>query len=347
MNLDGDYLGIIEINGAGPGLEGYEAGGQILRLALALSPILKKPFRLYNIRSGRPKPGLQPQHLAGVKAVADITGAEVEGAYAGSQEVTVIPSNITGGAYAFDTGTAGSVTLLAQSLLPLLLFANKESRLRLIGGTHVSWSPTADYYQNVFLPLVRKFGADVEFSLNRYGWYPKGGGEIELRIKPSKLNAVELLSRGNLKSIEGCNILSNIKGDVLEREEEGVLEALPNAQISKKSVPARSAGTAVTLWAAYENTILGAEALGKIGKRAEDVGREAANRLSEEMHLNSAVDEHMSDQLLVLMALAKGKSSISVPTLTSHAKTCAWLIPIFTNIPFDITDNVISVKGIG
>jgi RNA 3'-phosphate cyclase len=336
----------LEIDGAGPGLQGYEAGGQILRIALALSPILKRSFKMSNIRSGRPKPGLQPQHLTGVKAVAEITGAEVAGTSVGSQEIVFNPKAIKGGEYTFDTGTAGSITLLAQSILPLLLFAREESHIILRGGTHVQWSPTIDYYVNVFLPIVRRFGAEAEVKVNKYGWYPKGGGEIEISIRPSQLTATELIERGKQLSIEGVCALSNLREDIMERETKGVHELLPEANMQHIPSPAASPGTAVTIFARYENTVLGAEALGKIGKSAEEVGREAAQRLKDELSNKAALDSHMTDQVLVFMALANGKSTITVPTFTPHAKTCAWLIPMFTNIPFDISDNTISVAGI-
>lgn len=337
----------LEIDGAGPGLQGYEAGGQILRIALALSPILKRPFRMSNIRSGRPKPGLQPQHLTGVKAVAEITGAEVEGTSVGSQEIVFNPNAIKGGEYAFDTGTAGSITLLAQSILPLLLFARKDSHIILRGGTHVQWSPTIDYYANVFLPVVRRLGAEAEVKVNKYGWYPKGGGEIELSIRPASLNAIEMIDRGKQLSIEGICALSNLREDIMERETKGVHALMPAADMRHIPLPAASPGTAVTLFARYENTVLGAEALGKIGKSAEEVGREAAHHLKDELSGKAALDSHMADQILIFMALADGKSTIAVPELTPHAKTCTWLIPMFTNIPFDISDNMISVSGIG
>lgn len=337
----------MEIDGAGPGLEGYEAGGQILRVALALSPILGKPFRMTNIRAGRPKPGLQPQHLTGVRAIAEITGAEVEGDAAGSKEIAFGPSDISGGEYIFDTGTAGSVTLLAQSILPVLLFADRESRVVLRGGTHVAWSPTIDYYGHVLIPLVRKFGADVEMKINRYGWYPRGGGEIELAIKPSRLRAVDLTERGRLKAVRGVCALSNLREDIAAREVAGIRETFMDADIETSAKPAASPGTAVTVWAEYDNTVLGAEELGKIGKRAEDVGKEAAARLAAEMSHGAVLDSHMTDQLLIFMALAEGKSRATVPAQTPHARTCTWLIPIFTGRSFEIDKNTIATSGIG
>jgi RNA 3'-terminal phosphate cyclase (ATP) len=338
------------IDGRGPCLEGYEAGGQILRVALALSAILKKSFKIQNIRAGRPKPGLQPQHLTCVNAINEITGGEIEGNTIGSMEIFFKPETIKGGNYTFDTGTAGSVTLLAQSILPIMLFANNESHIILRGGTHVSWSPTVDYFEHVFLPLVKKLGAKVYFKINRYGWYPRGKGEIELEIKPSKLRGINLVQRGRLKCIKGVCAYSKLDINIPEREISAACEILPEMRAADVTIvkkEAASPGTALTLWADYENTIIGVEALGAIGKSAETVGYEAASYLKEELTHDAAVDKHMSDQLLIFLSLAEGNSYISIPELTSHAKTCTWLIPQFTGVEFKINKNILSVSGIG
>jgi len=333
---------IIEIDGS------YESGGgQLLRVALSLSAILGKPFVIKNIRSGRPNPGLRPQHLAGVQAMAKLTNASVSGAAVGSQKLSFTPNKITSEDYVLDIGTAGSVTLLAQSLVPALLFGDKKSTIKLIGGTHVMWSPTIDYYRNVFIPLISRFGASVSCFVDSFGWYPRGGGSATIEVNPSKLHSVDLTEKGLLYGMKGICALSNLKEEIADKQLAAAHEILPDLSIHKSIFPSQSPGTALTLWAEFQNSIVGASGIGRIGLKAEDLGRTVALELKKELTSQATVDRWMSDQLLIFMALAKGRSSIIVPEITQHAKTCLWLIPKFTNIPFEDKDNKISVKGMG
>jgi len=333
---------IVEIDGS------YEeGGGQILRVALSLSAILRKPFVISNIRAGREKPGLLPQHLMGVRAMAEITNAEVGGASIGSRELNFSPNEVVSGDYLFDIGTAGSITLLAQSLVPALLLAKNKSTLRLKGGTHVMWSPTIDYYRSVFTPLVSRFGANISTFVDSFGWYPRGGGSVTIDVSPSRLGGVELVEKGLLYGIKWECALSNLKEDIADRQITAAREILPDAAISKSILPSQSPGTALTLWAEFQGTLVGSSALGKIGLKAEDLGGAVALELKKSMSSPATVDRWMSDQLLVFMALANGKSSIIVPELTPHMKSCLWLIPKFTNVPFDMEGSRVSVKGIG
>ena len=324
-----------------------EGGGQILRLALALSSITKKPFTIENIRANRPKPGLQAQHLTSANAIAYITEARVEGAKIGSDSLSFIPSTITGGYYTFDIGTAGSVTLLMQSLLPILLFADRQSNLTLIGGTHVPYSPSVDYYNNVFLPMVRKMGVNAEIDIQEFGWYPKGGGKVVLYAKPSKIKPIELISKSDLTSVNGYASQSNLPEDILVREEKGVREVFPGVGYHKTSKLSASIGTALTLWAEYDNTIIGVDALGKKGLPAEELGASTARSLNKFMKSDAAVDPWMADQLLIYAALANGRSKIKVPKITGHISSCMETIPLFTGVEFKIDDHIISIDGIG
>ncbi len=182
LNLDGSY---------------GEGGGQILRTSLSFSALLGAPVKIERIRAGRPKPGLRPQHLTAVRALARITGAEVAGAELHSQELTFKPRAPKPGHYLFDvaekSGSAGSVTLIAQTLLPPLLQGGRPSTLILKGGTHVPWSPTAHYLIHVFIPALARLGAPVTMTLERWGWYPRGGGEVRLSLAPGPA-----LSRGGV-----------------------------------------------------------------------------------------------------------------------------------------------------
>ena len=322
-------------------------GGQTLRIALALSSILSKPFRITNIRHKRAKPGLQRQHLTGVLAMAEITGAKVEGAEMESTELSFSPQKIRPGSYTFDIGTAGSITLLAQSLLPAMLFAGGRSVLTLKGGTHVSWSPNIDEYSNVFLPIIRGFGAEASLAVKSLGWFPKGGGEAVFTVNPSKLFGREMLEKGDRTSIAGVCSLSGLDPGILDREEEGITEVFPNTQITRIVSRSPSPGTSVTLWANFQNTVIGSSKLGEIGLRAEKLGKLVAEDLKNTISTPATVDRWQADQLLIFMALARGKSSIIVPEITDHMKTCAWVIPKFTSVPFQIEGNKVTIEGIG
>jgi len=324
-----------------------EGGGQILRVSLALSSVLSKPFRLHNIRAGRTKPGLQPQHLAGVNTAARITNAKVKGAEIGSRELEFVPGKIIGGRYDIDIGTAGSVSLLLQSILPILVHADRQSQITVTGGTHVTHSPTIEYYEHVFLPMIRKFGAYADLKIDSFGWFPRGGGKVSLFVRPSALTSIDLKDKGSLILIQGACSLSGLPEDILMREEEGIRSVFPGAKVDRISKQSLSQGTAVTLWAEFDNVFIGASELGKKGVRAESVGKAAASSLQKDMGAKCAVDGWMADQLLVFMALAKGKSYLSVPHMTSHVKTCIQVIPMFTGVQFETDKNMVSVEGIG
>jgi RNA 3'-terminal phosphate cyclase (ATP) len=311
------------------------AGGQILRVALSLSSIFKIPFSMKNIRIGRKDPGLKAQHLMSLRAVKKIVNAEVKGDKLGSLEVEFYPSGIKGGNFEFDIGTAGSITLFLQPIIPILISADRPSEIRVKGGTHVKWSPTIDYYENVFFKILKKFGVDVKVEVEKFGFYPRGGGSVKIFIEPSKLKSVEILERGKLKGIFGKCVLSRLREDILEREEAGVKEIFKEIKVEKVHKDSISGGTAVTVWADYENTVIGYDSIGERGKRAEDLGREAAKGLEEEVLKSGCVDKFMSDQILIYMALARN-SRILVSEITEHAKSCFKIIPYFTGKEFSI-----------
>ncbi|MCS7109816.1 MAG: RNA 3'-terminal phosphate cyclase, partial [Candidatus Micrarchaeota archaeon] len=298
-----------------------EGGGQILRTALALSCILKKPFVIKEIRAKRPKPGLQPQHLTSVNAVSLISSADVTGNGIGSKELSFYPKKIIGGYYEFNIGTAGSISLLAQTLLPVLLYADRQSKVQMTGGTHVAHSPSMDYFENIFLPMIRKFGANAEVVVEELGWYPKGNGKIILYVKPSSLKALEITRKTDLKSIKGIISQSNLPEDIVEREENSIRKVFPGILLSKNIKNSLSPGNSITLWAEYDNTLLGVCNLGEKGLKAEDLASSTAKTLNDLIKGNGCVDPWMGDQILVYMALAEGESKIKVSKITSHMKT--------------------------
>ncbi|MEM4133610.1 MAG: RNA 3'-terminal phosphate cyclase [Candidatus Micrarchaeia archaeon] len=324
-----------------------EGGGQILRVALALSCITGIPFNIKNIRVKRPKPGLQPQHLTSVNSLSLITKAEVHGNTIGSTELFFKPNKIIGGYYEFDIGTAGSISLLMQSILPVMLYADRPSKITFKGGTHVSHSPSIDYFENIFLPLIRKMNVNAEILVEEFGWYPKGGGKVILFVKPSNIDSISLTEKINLKSINGIISQSNLPEDIMEREEKSIREIFPGIILNKRNKTSSSAGNSITLWAEYENTILGYDVLGEKGLKAEKLALNCAKNLNKLIKSKGCVDDWMGDQLLIYMALASGESKIKVNKITDHMQSCMNIIPLFTRKQFKVDRGIISVDGIG
>ncbi|MEW6328738.1 MAG: RNA 3'-terminal phosphate cyclase [Candidatus Micrarchaeota archaeon] len=327
-----------------------EGGGQILRSSIALSCILGAPIRITGIRARRPKPGMQLQHLTGVSAAASISDAHVEGLVKGSKELVFEPRGIMPGAYSFDVGTAGSVTLVLQTLLPIFCFSKGKCSARITGGTHVAWSPTAHYMEFVLLPTLARMGFRAKFEIKKFGWYPAGGGEVFVETEPTNsLKPFAPKERGALKRVFGVSCASNLPPHVVERQVVGAKRVFPDAGVVCDSREALCPGSAVTICAEFENTVLGTSSLGAIGKRAEKVGEEAANELKKEMGSAALVDKHCGDQLLIYMALARGYSSVRVSEITAHMRTNVGLIEQMAGVMFDIDEKErkISIEGAG
>ncbi|BFH73642.1 RNA 3'-terminal phosphate cyclase [Sulfurisphaera javensis] len=316
-----------------------EGGGQILRTSLTLSALTKKPFKIYKIRANRPNPGLQRQHLTALEAVKILTNAKVKGDKLGSTEVIFEPQNIIEeGEFMFDVGTAGSVTLILQTILPLLL--NRKVKVTIRGGTDVPKSPSIDYIRLTFLPLLEKIGIKVSLDLIKRGHYPEGGGEIRVSQVVGNPSRFSLLQTGKLIKIKGISHVSSLPSHIAERQAKSAKEYLQ----SKLNVPIDidldirekeiSKGSGITLTAIYENTYLGSDSLGEKGKRAETVGEEAAKLLFEEIKSNATVDKHMGDMLMLYASLFSGEYIGSI--LTMHAKTNAEIIKKFLNVEIEI-----------
>ncbi len=315
-----------------------EGGGQILRTALSLSCVTRTPIEIYNIRKRRRNPGLQPQHLAGVKACAKISSAEVEGGVLGSTELKFIPGELKSGNYEFNVaeerGSAGSVSLVLQSVLLPLLFAKNKSEITIKGGTQVPFSPPFDYVARVLLPFLRKLGIEAEAEIIKYGFYPKGGGEIRLNVKPVReLNPVNLESRGKLIRINGTCAVSNLPVEVAKREKAEIESIFGkenlNCEIEIREVDSKGQGNYVFLLADFENNLAGFSALGERGKPAEKVAREACLSLLEFLKTEAALEEHLADQILPFLALTKRPSSFTVSKITSHLQTNVWVVEKF------------------
>jgi len=315
-----------------------EGGGQIVRTSLSLSALLGEPVHITDIRAGRAKPGLRPQHLTGVMALARVTRAEVAGADHGSRELTFRPRTVLGGRYFFDvaekTGSAGAATLVAQALLPPLLVAREPSTVTIRGGTHVSMSPSVHYLINVFLPALADMGAEVFLTLDRWGWYPRGGGEVRLMVKPQrKLAPRRWLEPPALSSFQALSAASRLPYHVIERQGRRLTErlgdTLPVAEVEATSL---DPGSFVFLWGPRA----GFQALGARGKPAEKVTDEAVEEFLRFTHSQAALDRHLADQVLLYLARAAGESIFTTEAVTSHLLTNLWVIEEFLGPTFEV-----------
>jgi RNA 3'-phosphate cyclase len=315
-----------------------EGGGQILRTALSLAALTGVPVRIERIRARRSKPGLRPQHLTAVQAVARISQAEVSGVHLGSQTLTFRPRTPQGGHYLFDvaekTGSAGAVTLVAQALLPPLLKAGTPATIILKGGTHVPWSPPAHYLSHVFLPTLAIMGAKVEMTLERWGWYPRGGGEIRLTVKPARpLIGVQWQTAAKNSAFQALSAAAKLPEHVARRQA-ARLAARLDATVPVEIIPAggQDPGSLVFLWGPQA----GFTALGARGKPAEQVADEVVEAYLAFRARGAALDRHLADQVLIYLALAKGPSRFTTEAVTSHLLTNVWVIEQFLGPTFEI-----------
>lgn len=315
-----------------------EGGGQILRTALSLAALTGVPVRIERIRAGRSKPGLRPQHLTAVQAVARVSQAEVTGAHLGSQDLTFRPRTPQGGHYLFDvaakTGSAGSVSLIAQALLPPLMKAGSPTTVILKGGTHVPWSPPAHYLSHVFLPALVAMGAEVKMTLERWGWYPQGGGEVRFTIRPIRsLAGVSWRTPPPVAAFRAWSAAAKLPEHVARRQAARLTARLGEA-VPVEVIPAggQDPGSLVFLWGPRA----GFAALGARGKPAEQVADEAVEAYLAFRASGAALDRHLADQMLIYLALAQGPSTFTTEAVTSHLLTNVWVIEQFLGPTFQI-----------
>jgi RNA 3'-phosphate cyclase len=333
-----------------------EGGGQVLRTAVALSAFLNTPCRITGIRHRRPKPGLRPQHLAGVQALAELCRAEVRGVLLNSQEITFKPGEVAGGERRIAIGTAGAIGLVLQTLMLPAFSAPSPLRLTITGGTDVPWAPTVGYVTEVAFPIVERMGCYAEMTVVKRGYYPSGGGEVSLALQRAALSPLQCLDRGEILMIRGRSHASEAlrTRGVAERQREGALMVIKKSElpveIEVEYRPTKSPGSGIDLWALARHTVLGANALGARGKRAEEVGTEAATALLRQMESGATLDEWMGDQILPFLAAAGGESAIAVPLITDHLRTNLWVIdqflPLKTHIREERTRALVTLKSV-
>jgi len=338
---------------------GYgEGGGQILRTALLLSMLTDQPFRIENIRLGRPQPGLKPQHVHILKALLQMSNARVEGAQPGALQVTFYPGQVQAGNFQLAIGTAGAIPLFLQTILPLTFFAPGPISFTVSGGTDVRGAMTMDFWQAVLLPSLQPYAQQVMLDVQRRGFYPAGGGQVLLQTRPrfsqtdwvarrTEEPRLDLLTRGAAQGITLFSRASHaLRGQrVAERQVDAFRRRLPLdiAETKIEYTDTLSPGSALTAVAEYAHTTLGADALGERRKSAEAVGMEAAERLQRDIASTATVDVHTADNLMIWAALFGGAYTFS--ERTGHIETNAWTIEQFLPGAIHLNDHEVLGQG--
>jgi len=316
-----------------------EGGGQMLRSALSLSLATGKPFRMENVRAKRERPGLLRQHLTAVLAAGEIASAQVEGATLGSKTLTFIPGSVRSGTYHFAVGTAGSGTLVFQTILPALMTTSGPSQITIEGGTHNMQAPPFDFLRKAFLPVINRLGPTINVSLEKYGFYPAGGGRFTATIEPcERLSTIELVERGEIERRSAVAIVANLPRAIAQREIETIAKLMNWDADSREIVETKNSvgpGNIVLI----ELTSSVAElfcGFGRIGASAESVASEAADAARSYLASGAVAGEHLADQLLLPFALAGG-GAFTAEKLNLHSRTNMDIIRCF--LPIDFATN--------
>lgn len=335
---------MIEIDGSfGSG------GGQILRTAVGLSALTQKPCRVFNVRVNRPNPGLREQHLQAILALSKLCQGRLERAEIGSTQIEFHPGEIESEEILIPVSTAGSVGLILQAIL--IPGAGANLCIRIHGGaTYGKWAVPVAYLQNVLSPLLRRMGYRLTIDILREGFYPKGGAEVEVKTSQATLRPLEILEKGKVVSIGGLSVASESlrKRNVAERQAQSASTVLCQhfrsaPRIEVKYSPSSCPGSGLQLWLQTERSLLGSSGLGELGKKAEDVGKEAAKGLISEYE-GGVVDSHAADQLLPYLALAGGR--IGTSRITEHCRTNAFVIQRFLPVRFQLEESTIKLEKI-
>jgi RNA 3'-terminal phosphate cyclase (ATP)/RNA 3'-terminal phosphate cyclase (GTP) len=319
-------------------IDGSEAGGQLVRTACALSAITGKPFKITNVRGARPNPGLQTQHMEGIKSIAELCNAETKGLALNSKELVFSPNQLEAKDLKIKISTAGSIGLVLQVVLLVTSQLEKSIKIEIEGGgTWNKWAPPVLYLEKVLFPLI---GEETKISILKEGFYPKGGAKVEVITKPLKLEPIEFLERTEIKEINGFSIASKSleKAKVVERQAKTTKELIKQKfdrelNIETKYVDSLSPGSGILIYIETENSVIGGDSLGEIKKSAEEVAKEAVKNLIFE-YANGVIDRHAADMLLPYIALNSGK--IQTSETTHHVKTNVSVIEKFLPVKFEI-----------
>jgi len=323
--------------------------GTILRLSVALAGILGEPLHIYNIRKKRSQPGLRPQHLEALITAAKLCNADIRGASLGSQEIWFEPHEIKGGEISAEIGTAGSIPMLIMTVLPLCASAKQPVDLHILkGGTDVRHSPTINYLRHIFLQVLSRMGLRASIQVHRYGYYPKGMGEVTLKVEPCReLSPIRLEEFGKIRETGGisvCTFLADRRvAERQAREAERIIGALgyrPEIEVVNDFSNPLQKGSSLVLWAETDSgVLLGGDAIGEMGKPSEAVARESVGNLLEEVQAEATVDMHLADMLVPYTALAKGESVYLTRTVTDHLESNIWLSTTILGIESHVEKN--------
>jgi len=345
---------LIEIDGSQK-----SGSGTILRLSVALAAVHGQTLQIYNIRQNRPQPGLKPQHLEAVLTAARLCDAELKGAELNSRELWFTPRKIRGGKVEAEIGTAGSIPMLLMTILPICAFAEHTVRLHVAkGGTDVTNSPTINYLRYVLLPTLKRMGLNANLTVQKYGYYPKGMGEVTLTVEPCKSLSPLLLEKfGKINIVRGISVCTFLADRRVAERQTNAANALlrergyaADIQIVNDTSNPLQKGSSLVLWAETDTgSILGADAIGELRKTSETVGREAAEKLYAEIVARPTVDLHLADILIPYLTLAKGPSSYTTRMMSEHLETNIWLAKKILNVRFEVEreNGLYRIKRVG
>ena len=321
-----------------------EGGGQILRNSVALSVLTNKPIEIINIRANRPNPGIKPQHYISIQGIKELCDAQTEGLEVGSSVLTFKPGKIKGGNYKFDIGTAGSIALVFQACIMSCFSVSEPVTLRITGGTDVKWAPSWDYFEHIFLPMLKKMGFTVKPNLIKRGYYPKGGGEAEIKINPcSTLKPLQLNFEPVYENVEGIINISSLPEHISKRIQHTVIKNMLKRSIMSaikvKKYSSPSPGTGITIWSSSKKSIIGSTFLGEKSISSEELGEMVTNELLSDIDSGATLDVYAFDQLLPYMVLARnnGPSTCIVRNISNHTQTNMWLLKQFFDVDFKIS----------
>lgn len=335
----------------------YSGSGTIVRQAVMFSALTGQAVRLVNARAKRPKPGLRTQHVQVVSAIGELVGAKIEGLRVGSMELSFEPGPLrAGGRYVWDIGSAGSTTMLALAVLPVLAFASSPVTVELRGGLFQDFAPSLFHLQHVMLPLLERMGLEARAEMKRPGYVPAGQGVLNLTVMPAPapLRALRLEEQGTVQRLWGIALSSHLEARrVSKRMAETAMHSLAGAGYRAEieelnDVTSLQPGAALALFADLEGGVrLGADQAGALRRTAESIGRYVAKQLLQDLKTGATLDRYAADQIIPFAALAEGESRFRIPAETEHVRTNAWLAETFLDARVDLRERELIVAGAG